>query len=588
MPVSLNPPPGYFLDPTDATWEIGNEVEYISFTTNGAQPAVSEYIAYDTLTPPNPFIAVTQDGRGNVVYDGGFPKMQNNVVPTSATTFAQLTASFKYLYNALMWVANPTKVAAGNKKFLVLNDRTATPYWVKGTSIYDFKTSLDKLFQVAGFAYVAKDLSDYAGGKLNPTLAELEDYCGVFFMSTNSTTADLITDPAVTDLLTYRENGNGLIFITDHGPVIPDIANAYPLSAAGFFSTANKVVRNFGAFFSGDYNRTPVNVGFLRSTYGDHPLYNGMLDSESIAAGGSESKVVVATFPKYTQANAPAMHFEDGRYVVQVLVMNLDKSIQTLRFVYVIASGAIVTIEDSTGTEITAKDVGFSRMIQGLVAKIHGSGLGTLSGQITKNGTRIGDLAFTEADGAKVTWYAGVGDVPVSNGDVIKVEITSPFQYPAQVAVTRSEPVVSSIDPSVVVKGIRAVDATVKPSEAIAWMVNRIKADNPHLNVVRSVSLAVNLKLLRDYTANRTALPDVQAHAYGTSAALTEALGRLLPPTPCIIDALNNRVYRHTGTTWAVVAGIKAQDVFGYPRVITAKEGTASWRLNADGTITTL
>lgn len=67
----------------------------VAYTLNGLPPALSEYIAYDTLTPANPFIAVTQDGAGNVVYDGGFPKLYNQyaVLPQPSGYSIRLNAN---------------------------------------------------------------------------------------------------------------------------------------------------------------------------------------------------------------------------------------------------------------------------------------------------------------------------------------------------------------------------------------------------------------------------------------------------------------------------------------------------------------
>ncbi|WP_311965541.1 hypothetical protein, partial [Acinetobacter baumannii] len=79
-----------------------------------------------------------------------------------------------------------------------------------------------------------------------------------------------------TDLVTFRQQGGGLIFITDHGTnVLTNVNQVATAEGAGFYGTANRVIANFGAFFSGNYDRVPVNVGFLRTNYGDHPLYSG-------------------------------------------------------------------------------------------------------------------------------------------------------------------------------------------------------------------------------------------------------------------------------------------------------------------------
>ena len=79
--LTLSVAPGYYLEAQNASWVLGEKVDFVSFTKDGPSPAISKYIAYDTLVPPNPFIAAAQDGNGNVVYDGGFPKFYNVVAP---------------------------------------------------------------------------------------------------------------------------------------------------------------------------------------------------------------------------------------------------------------------------------------------------------------------------------------------------------------------------------------------------------------------------------------------------------------------------------------------------------------------------
>ena len=70
--IEVDTPPGYYLEPVNVNITFSNKVQEVLFSLNGAPPSISKYIAYDTSVPPVPFIAVTQDGRGNVTYDGGF------------------------------------------------------------------------------------------------------------------------------------------------------------------------------------------------------------------------------------------------------------------------------------------------------------------------------------------------------------------------------------------------------------------------------------------------------------------------------------------------------------------------------------
>lgn len=443
--VTTNIPATTYFGSQTVSLLLDPAVDTVSFTLNGIQPALSEYIAYDTLVPPNPFIAVTQDGKGRVVYDGGFPKFYNGNAPALGTPFASLSASFKYLYNALAWVANPTKVASGNNKILFLGDEPSTGnYPVKDAGAQGFLTSITNICSIAGFVPTIKDIGDYVGGKINSTLAELDAYCAVVMFSTAYTVGnpDLITQPAINDLLTYRSNGNGLIFITDHGSQVMTNVNQVKLTPQGdgFYATANRVISNFGAFFSGNFDRSPVNVGHLRTTYGDHPLYAGMTNDENIYAGPSESEVTVLTFPTYTQATVPSIPMTaDGRYTIRILARMSDGSVQSFQYVFAIVTGGVIEVQNGSGTAITAINAGFSDNVT-VFPVVFGTELGTLSGQVTVDGTKVADLLFTEAGGSVVTWLDGTAATHVNDGDIIRAEITSPFTYFVDVTVSRVQP----------------------------------------------------------------------------------------------------------------------------------------------------
>lgn len=502
--VTTDIPASAYLDPQTVHLILSDQVEYVSLTTNAAQPTLSEYIAYDTLVPPNPFIAVTQDGKGRVVYDGGFPKFYNTVAPAAGTPFASLPASFKYLYNAINWTADPVKVAAGNKKILILGDApTTVNYAVKGVTPNDFNISLSRLCAIVGFTATFKDINDYAG-VLNPTLAELNGYACVLLLSSNSPNpAALITDGAVQDLQTFRSNGGGIIVITDHGPDITSVGGAYPPPPGGqFFATANKLVVNFGAYFTGNYDRTPVNVGFLRTNYGDHPLYNGMLNTESIAAGASESKLVVATYPTYTQATVPPIPMTSGRYIVQVLARLLDGTVETYRFVFSIADGDVVVFQNGSGVSIKALDVGFYDKAT-LIPKILGTGLGTLGGKVSKNGAQIATLAFTEAGGSVVVWADGKGGVvKVNQGDVFRAEVNSPFSVFSDLTITRFQPKVSGGSLAAVTQGLAPKFPRTAAKTPLQLAFDEMARLYPAQGYAYSVNAARNVRTLLDYLSD--------------------------------------------------------------------------------------
>lgn len=535
--LRLSIEPGFYLEPQVAQWIVDPDVEYIAFNQGGSPPAISEYIAYDTLVPPNPFLAVTQDGRGRVVYDGGFPKFYNNVAPAAGSTFAQLSGSFKFLYNALDWVSNQEKVSLGNNKILILGDaNSGESYSVKDTAASSFKTSLDRICAIAGFVPTYKTRSDY-DGLLDARLTELDQYAAVLLMSSRSVMSPLITSQCVNDLLTFRNRGNGLIIITDHGPVINSIEDAGGnLPSNGLFATANKLIVNFGAFFSGDYNRTPVNVGFLRSTYGDHPLYNGMDNSENISAGGSESRVVVSEITKIFPENLPEVSISTpGQNRVQAIAMRTDGQIDTYMGLFVIAQGDILTILDSNGQPLTQIDIGFSNTLTDLSIDIQVSGIGTIVGEIRNNTKIIGSFTHTDDFGTSVNWFAGSADKNVvNNGDVVSVNIVAPFSYTASATVDRFQP---DVDNSMALGDICAKclsEPNDHPATVLSATMNRVRQATGNPSYRNTLALGSNVRRLKDYfsrTLDGSKLPEISLAIYPTEQAAESALESYTPPT---------------------------------------------------------
>ena len=68
----LNPSPGFYNKPVnlnikvDTSLPVSERPEFFLVTDNGIPPALARYIYYDSLTPPNPFIATVEDGKGNI------------------------------------------------------------------------------------------------------------------------------------------------------------------------------------------------------------------------------------------------------------------------------------------------------------------------------------------------------------------------------------------------------------------------------------------------------------------------------------------------------------------------------------------
>jgi hypothetical protein len=497
--VSFDKQPGFYDDPATVNLVLSDAVESVQYTVNAGAPSISKYVAYDTSSPPVPFIAVTQDGLGNVVYDGGFPKFYNSAAPAAGTPFAQLTASFKFLYNTLNFIANPDKIAAGNRKVLLLGDQTTGNYMVKDTANSSgFALSFTRLAQIAGFDLTIKDAADYPNTQLNPTLSELNQYACVILMSSTSLAgSDRITEQAIDAIVLYREQGNGLFVVTDHGAVINTIEEAI-VSRGGFFNMANRVITRFGCWFSGDYNRVPVNVGFLRSTYGDHPLYAGMTDSESIYAGNSESRVFVAQTPSYTPGNVPAFQIAIGRTTIQVAANLKDGSVEILRVYYYVLDFQVLFgsagIGVVKGEEI---DAGLSNVVA-ISAAINGTPQETVSGIVYFKDVRVGTISFTTAAGSRLTWDSGVsGTFTVQNGDEFKIILTAPLNMTAVLRVKRFQPELNVTLVPASFKTLQAYMPTAAPVKLMRQLFADLKTVPGHATVEFTPSLPRNLRALR-------------------------------------------------------------------------------------------
>lgn len=551
--ISFDQPPGYYLSAMTVNMRLAAEVQSLRYSVNGGAPAISKFIAYDTHTPANPFIAVTQDGRGNVVYDGGFPKFYNSAAPgADITTFGQLTASFKYFYNAMKFIENKEKIAIGNNKILLVGDAingVHTNYQVKDSVTGGgFAKTFTRLAEICGYQLTIKDAGDW-GGVINPTLGELEQYCAVIVMSSvhQSVGAPYLISPECIDaMLTYRENGSGLMVITDHGPVINSIDDAVSSNKGGFFATANALVTGFGVWFSGTVDRTPVNVGYLRSTYGDHPLYNGMLDSESIYAGASESRVNVAEFESVSPSDVKPIAINNGRTVIQVAAVLNTGEIVTYRATYYVVS---FKISFSNGSVIRDNgqtlDVGLKN--QSLINVLfEGSAESAVSGIIYKNEVRVGTLKWSEATGTVQTWDdAWVGPVQVNDGDEFKVVLTQPLSMTSAIIIKRFQPAIQNkTNLPEVLQTLRAARPELTDIKRVQTMIAEIGSTVPWLGLKQVQSIPINIKVLADYFNNEglaaTVLPNAKMADYRTARtwATTGTYSLWTPANPVTGDLI--------------------------------------------------
>jgi hypothetical protein len=588
MTLNLNPPPSVYTANQNVTITPGNDASFFILGDGINPPALSEYIAYDQLTPPGPFLAVTQDGKGNVVYDGGFPKFYNSqYAGASWPGFAAAPAAFKYMYNALNFCRNEEKYAAGNRKVLILGE-ASTSYQVDSLAADGFKKTLDMICGAAGFVPTYRLNTSYPGGNFDPTVSELDGYVCIIMFSTiyDLTGVGHITQRGVNDLVSIRAAGTGIIFVTDHG--VPDgSANS---DYIGFYATANRVMINFGAKFQGNFDRTPVNVGFLRANYGDHPLYNGMLDSESIFAGGSESKVIVAQYPHYDTTHPAPVQLvnKQGVNYVRTLTKLTDGSVKAETFVYIIGEGN-APIEPTNpdgsvirGEIVVTENLGTPSI---LITPIPQA---TMFGYIRMgpNGSRIvGEFRY--ADGVQETyWYQDPANTTttgpkfrVETGDKFQIQLLSPFEY------------TNSID----IRVDKALKRVGTPGMSVGKYAGRVFPNNTVKEAVRNAAARVGAKWPKmaaffqkqgetfeparpkDFTV---LMPD----GGQTLAQLMAAHGK----GEGLIWDLNNNIYRYHYNGWESMSNILGftvtiSNIFGVNVTITSKTSGKKYFVDYDG-----
>lgn len=730
--ITYDKAPGIFPAPFTLNMLFASNVDKLQFSLNQGTPAISKYVAYDTLEPPNPFIAVTQDGRGNVVYDGGFPKYYNEKAPFAGTVnynkayfvdairlrmtgngtsnprhyeklsdksvvieagdklvfsifqtstlirsginatvsgspskalsavsglvdqnnlafapdtntsnfsynqwytrtfdltaivgqtlsewvlvnlassniahttwykdihvlnaageikgdlftntldFPTLTTAAggsagyidiskkivdvrdmllptaKYFFNCMKFIANTAKTSIGNRKVLFLGDAKPNEnYSIMHDRATSFRRMLDWLCMCCGYVPTYKIITDYPVGKLDTRLEEMEEYCAIVMFSSvyqNVGMPSLITQECVDAFMTYRENGNGLMFVTDHGPIMRTIdeAIAAPIGG-GFFATANRVVTGFGAWFSGNYDRTPVNVGFLRRTYGDHPLYDTLEDTETVSGGASESRVVVNQFKEMTPSEVPPILMPKGRNVLQVAAILNDGTVVTTRDIFHVATHTVKFTDGvvSAGAGQTF-DVGIKN--QSVLNLTFSSDVGAYNaaGVVNKNGTKVGAFTYTPTDGVVQTWDGlGLGAVKVNDADDFTVVLSAPLVESTKVIIKRFQPPIRGKRSLAEIMGmLRPWKPALNDVARVKDMIDNIGLLVPWLGLRRVLSIPINLKLLGDYFANigtaSQVLPNAATKVYTPTArswlAPPNQLAHWIPPNPVTAEPMD-------------------------------------------------
>ena len=465
-------------------------------TRDDRSPVLSEILAYDvgpvTPNPPwapgqpggpgpdvqRPFLAVTQDGRGNVVYDGGFPKFYNSsmarlegvpgnqtwVWPTQPwSTWEELSGASKYMVNAFNFCADKRKVASGNRKVLVIGNTTvAASYPVKG-SHYTPAEGQSASAETAGFMDTFRsigtvgnwDVSFYdlkdAKGLIDLKYAQLDEYVLIVFLG--SAGVDNITSPATIsssfpkDLALLRTTGTGIIIITDHtGYNYSSIQDALA-NPNGFVRDPNLIASEYGCYYSGNVDRQPVEVAEIKRQIGapgppqSHPLLTNLADTDYIYAGGSESlvypelytdEIVDHTQPLVIPLNA------SGTYRVNVLVQLEDGTILTKPMMFTIINPGDLELHDSFNRLVDQNSKTYKSSIDYSFHNKSDPTL-TMTGELQRNGIIQGYFSYTQ-DNTSYYPFGGATPMVVANGDTITFSLKQPYEYALSIPVTIPDP----------------------------------------------------------------------------------------------------------------------------------------------------
>lgn len=449
-------------------------------TRDDRAPVFSEVLAYDTgpIVPggPNverPFIAVTQDGRGNVMYDGGCPKYTNGQIrnanggvfpTTNPGTVDALYPSQRYLYNAFEFCSNKNKVAKGNRKVLVIGDTFTGEADVVTDSHYNpvpgqayqglngYRDTLDGIAMAGNWDITYYDVPN-GSTPVDFTLEYLEGFVSVIFFSIAplpNMASSRVTDRFCKNLAVYRAAGSGIAIITDHcGNNYTSLADALARGSA-FATDAIKIAAEYGCYFSGNVLRAPILVSEIKRQIGlpgppeSHPLLDGLADDSTIYGGPSESIVVPELYTDgivdHTAPYVVPMNTV-GVYRVNVLVQLDDGSVVTRSLRYVIISPGDIQFHDTHGRVVTASLLTYKRTVDYTVV-LGPSITGTLLGKMMVDDVLVGyfqtSMNGTRANTLYYPFSGPTTPMPLASGQTLKFVITDPFEYVISTVINRA------------------------------------------------------------------------------------------------------------------------------------------------------
>lgn len=606
-------------------------------TRTDKAPVLTEVLAYDvgpiTPNPPpsqggtgpvgpdvqRPFLVVTQDGRGNVVYDGGFPKFYNSELRVNGqwpaalpSTFSALTGASKYMYNAFNFCANPREVANGNRKVLLINNADKNyDYYILGShfkpypgqpainELCGFRDTFDAISKIGNWE---PTYYTYNGSMIDIPLTELQKYTHIVFISSQGGSeipgAWRTTENFAAAVAAYRALGGGVIIITDHSSYNLTSVEDAMVRGDGFVPDANRLATKFDCYFSGNVDRVPMLVGEIRRQIGlpgppaTHPLLDNLSDDEYIYAGGSESVI----FPKiYTDEEVPTD--EDlvvqmstaGTYYVNVLTQDTAGVIQMRPMRFVIIDPSDINISDNLGRLSGATTSTYKQMFDYTVDYSPGT---PFSGNLYVNDVLVGYFRYVGQNDLRHYFFSGPGsNTPVKNNDVIKFKITYPFEWNVSttIKIIDLEPVYSkSGQVSTFIKALRTVPNYVGLTDSVMY-ADAIRTGNLNYTAPTQRTLNTNFNWFQQMKRARLGFTNYQLAECNMYVPATPAVWEANKATAvntvgsAVIVASTNDVYYYSEATIAwELHPVKANVLFGLGRTVKGQDG--SYVINASNT----
>ncbi|MNY16903.1 hypothetical protein D3C86_1501950 [compost metagenome] len=229
-----------------------------------------------------------------------------------------------------------------------------------------------------------------------------------------------------------------------------------------------------------------------------------MLDTEDFYAGGSESKVNVASFDTILPGDVPPIPIPNGRTVIQIAAVLDSGEIITYSAVYWVVSFKISftsgTVSKDNGQVL---DIGVKSKVA-LNAKLIGALEEAASGVVYRKGVRVGVMNYTQAGGSVVTWDSGHnGTFKFNDGDEFKVVLSTPLIMTSAITIDRFHP---PLPEDKKLPELMNILNDWKPAltniSRLKTIIDEIAAQAPGLGIQYLVSLPGNLKLIREHFNN--------------------------------------------------------------------------------------